>query len=112
MISYQVPPWLISIDFPRDIMWQVSVFGKGEHPKGSGPNLDGDVPSWTDRNEAVTLAHAKSGVGNNTGGTPPLLQIQRVTKCIISYCARNYTISVFKGVPSLNISEAGWGRLF
>ncbi|PIG89822.1 hypothetical protein AARAC_005897 [Aspergillus arachidicola] len=40
------------------------------------------------------------------------LKIKRVTSCAISFCARNYNISVSHGIPEITLTEPDWGRIF
>jgi hypothetical protein len=68
------------------------------------------------RNEVLAIAHAKLAV--STEGDTDLphsengLKIRQVTKCAISFCTREYDVTVSSGELLVHNSEPDWGRVF
>ncbi|KNG91084.1 hypothetical protein ANOM_000812 [Aspergillus nomiae NRRL 13137] len=91
-----------SINLPKDIIWQVTWFGR---------SLNDSL-----RNEAMVFAHAELDVGTGINDSirypETQLKIKHVTKCVISFCARNYNITVSHGTPAISLTEPDWGRVF
>ncbi|KAE8361814.1 hypothetical protein BDV27DRAFT_132457 [Aspergillus caelatus] len=64
----------------------------------------------------MAFAHAELCVDTPIHGTSLYpereLKIRWVTKCAVSFCARNYKLAVIRGIPSIPVSEPDWGELF
>ncbi|KAB8256543.1 hypothetical protein BDV32DRAFT_153165 [Aspergillus pseudonomiae] len=87
---------------PKDIIWQVAWFTTG---------IDDPVES-----KAMVFAHAELDVDKRINDTIPLpegrLKIKRVMKCAISFCARDYKITVSHGAPAITLTNPDWGRMY
>jgi hypothetical protein len=75
-----------------------------------------DVERGKARNELLAIAQAKLAVTTEEDTDQPHpengLHIDEVTKCIISFCTREYDFTVSSGQLSVHTSEPDWGRLF
>ncbi|OJJ34564.1 hypothetical protein ASPWEDRAFT_42551 [Aspergillus wentii DTO 134E9] len=98
------------MEIPEDVIWQADIWGR---PLSSGQDWTRKYPY---KNEMTSLAHARLNVTTNKKRPQKhpecALEILNVTRCILSLCTREYNISVSEGIPSMNISQPNWGKIF
>jgi hypothetical protein len=84
---------------PTDIIWMSSVFGQAPMAVDRGPA----------RNELLGIAHAKLGVATRStvdqSHPENGLQVEQVTRCTISFCTREYDLTVSSGELSVHTSD-------
>ncbi|KAL4740190.1 hypothetical protein BDV11DRAFT_185934, partial [Aspergillus similis] len=93
------------MELPTNFLWRASIWGR-----------DGVSGDGTLRNELIAFTHAKLSTDNDHRKSyahpEDGLRIDNVTKCTISFCSRQYNITVSNGLVSTHVSEPNWVQIF
>ncbi|KAE8349229.1 hypothetical protein BDV28DRAFT_152084 [Aspergillus coremiiformis] len=92
---------------PTNVLWPLEYLNTKQIHEGQKR-----IEQVPENSEIIAIAHAQLGTGLEINDTSNRVKIKRVTRCAVSFCARNYTISVNNYTPSINVSEPDWGEMF